>query len=126
MLSGGYFAGPVSVQRIGVQPGIQTLKYEIIPLDASLQIGAEFWGVAGVFASYGVGVEFLHQDGIGLLDSVSDMIVGDILSLGVTANVSRTMQVFLSFKARGVGLIHPTPTISGKMVLAGVSFALSG
>ena len=127
LLSGGYFQGPVSVQRTGVQNYTQTLTYQIIPIDVAFQVGVEFWGMVDVYASYGAGVEFLHQNGLGLLDSVSDIMYGDILSLGVSYNLSRSMQVFLSFKDRGVGLtLHPSTPISGKMFLAGISFALSG
>lgn len=125
-LGTGYFQADVAVQRTGVQPEMETVKYQLFPGDAAFQLGFELWNRFGIYGSYGAGFEVLHQSGRGTTDSVTDTFYGEVGSVGLFGNINRSMQIFVTYKARGTRLILKQSTISGQMIMGGLAFALSG
>ncbi len=125
-LASGYFQNDVSVQRSGIQPSLQQYKYQLFPADLSAQIGVDLWGKVGAYLSYGLGAEILHQTGNGLTDSVTDVFYGEVATFGVFGNITRSLQLFINFKARGPKVFIRRSTISGNMILAGISIAVTG
>lgn len=122
----GYSQGELLMQRTGIQTGNQNYGVKLFPVDAGVQLTFEFWRRVGIFAGYGPGVEVLHQDGLLVNDSITDLFYGDELWVGLSGKISPSVELLIGYKKKGTNLLFRSQGFGGQILSAGVGFGLSG
>ena len=122
VVGAGYSQGNVVMKRTGIHPSNLSYSIKLFPVRVGLQVTAELWKLLNVFGGYGPGAEVFHQDGSGVKDTMTQVFFGDEIWLGLGANVSPSIQLFLSGEFKGLGLLVHSAAFGGQIITAGVAF----
>jgi hypothetical protein len=116
----------MDVERTGIQNGVDTLTYTLIPMDAVMGLGFWFWQVYRVEILVGVGMELIYQRGAGEYDTASENFWGDIGGVGIHRDVLSGVSVNLRYQRRGIGILSTKRPMDGNLFVLGLAYSLSG
>jgi hypothetical protein len=120
-LGAGYFRGEALMRRTGVQTGDAVYPLTSTPVNFEIGPVISLWNRVALQLGYGAGGEFIHQNGDGETDTVTQLVWSDTASAALRAYLSDSFEWYLGYRIRGLGL-GSDPHVHASMLMSGIGF----